>query len=281
MKILPLVLLFFLALSPARAERTELRLATSTSTENSGLLDSILPHFHQKQPACKTHVIAVGTGRALKLGENGDVDVLIVHSPPDEILFVQNQFGLRRATFMRNDFVIVGPDSDPAGISGEKSVITALTRIAKTQAPFVSRGDESGTHKKEKSVWNAVREKSGPVSFSPKWHISAGVGMGRALLLADQKRAYTLSDRGTFIAFRDKIRLAVLVENAPPLDNPYSVIILNPKIHPHINLTCAEAFEKWIASPPVQQKIADFRFHGQQLFFPEFLPEKTADESGD
>ena len=255
-----------------------MRLATTTSTENSGLLEFLLPEFHQ-QNACQTRVIAVGTGRALKLGENGDVDILMVHSPPDEMQFVQNAFGLRRKTFMRNDFVIVGPPADPAKISGEKNVVAAFAQVAAAQAPFVSRGDESGTHKKEKAIWQAVQKQNDQISLAPNWHISAGVGMGQALLLADQKRAYALSDRGTFIAFRDKIRLSVLVENDPPLDNPYSVIVLNPKMHPHINLPCAVAFEKWIASPPAQRKIAAFRFHGRQLFFPEFPPEKSADEN--
>lgn len=257
-----------------------LRLATTTSTENSGLLDKILPDFHAGNPECQTRVIAVGTGRAIKLGENGDVDLLMVHSPPDEMEFVRNQFGLRRTTFMRNDFVVVGPPADPAQIAGETSVVRAFAQIAKTRAPFVSRGDESGTHKKEKSVWTSAQDRNNPVDFAPDWHISAGVGMGQALLLADQKRAYALSDRGTFIAFRDKINLRILVENDPPLDNPYSVIVLNPATHPHINLPCAAAFEKWIASAKTLQAIADFRFHGQQLFFPQFPDENSGEKGG-
>ena len=251
-----------------------MRLATTTSTENSGLLDFILPDF-ESESGCQTRVIAVGTGRALRLGQNGDVDVLMVHSPPDEQEFIRNQFGLRRLTFMRNDFIVVGPPSDPAGISGNRNVVAAFAQIAREQTPFVSRGDESGTHKKEKSIWQAV-QKNNTVSFTPNWHISAGVGMGPALLLADQKRAYVLSDRGTFIAFREKLDLTVLVENNPPLDNPYSVIVLNPAVHPHINIACAFAFEKWVASAPTQEKIAAFRFHGERLFFPEFPP-KDAD----
>ena len=262
-----LPLLLPLLLSAAAFAGGELRLATTSSTENSGLLDAILPHFHQ-QSQCVTRVIAVGTGRALKIGENGDADILIVHSPPDEIQFVQNQFGARRTTFMRNDFVVVGPPEDPANLSGENSVVSAFAQLAKTQAPFVSRGDESGTHKKEKAVWQKVQAQAGPVAFAPQWHISAGVGMGQALLLADQKRAYALSDRATFIAFQSKTDLVVLVENDPPLDNPYSVVTLNPKRHPHINTECAAQFENWITSKAAREKIANFRFHGQQLFFP-------------
>lgn len=271
MKILLSLFLFFLSPCAALADGAELRLATTTSTENSGLLDFLLPDFHA-QSGCQTRVIAVGTGRALKLGENGDVDVLMVHSPPDERRFVQSRFGLRRLTFMRNDFVIVGPPSDPAGISGEKNVVSAFARIAAARAPFVSRGDESGTHKKEKAIWQGVRAARGDIHFAPEWHVSAGVGMGQALLLADQKRAYTLSDRGTFIAFRDKTELVALVENDPPLDNPYSVIVLNPRAHPHINLRCALALEEWLAAPAAQEKIAAFRFHGERLFFPKLLP---------
>ena len=278
MKIL-LSLFLFLLPPAAAADGAELRLATTTSTENSGLLDFILPDFHARHARnpCRTRVIAVGTGRALKLGENGDVDILIVHSPPDENRFVQNQFGLRRLTFMRNDFVIVGPPADPAGISGEKDVVAAFAKIAESRARFVSRGDESGTHKKEKLIWQGVRKKRGEIRFAPEWHVSAGVGMGQALLLADQKRAYTLSDRGTFIAFRDQADLAVLVENDPPLDNPYSVIVLNPEVHPHINLRCALAFEKWLAARATQEKIAAFRFRGERLFFPKLLPEPGGD----
>ena len=272
--------LFFSAAAHA-ADAGEMRLATTTSTENSGLLDFILPDF-ESSSGCRARVIAVGTGRALRLGQNGDVDVLLVHSPPDEEEFVRRQFGLRRATFMRNDFVVVGPPSDPAGIAGDKNVVAAFAQIARGKTPFVSRGDESGTHKKEKAIWRAVAADGDAVVFSPDWHISAGVGMGQALLLADQKRAYALSDRGTFIAFRDKIDLSVLVENDPPLDNPYSVIVLNPAAHPHINLACASAFETWASSPPTQKKIADFRFHGEPLFFPAFPPpEEDAAENAE
>ena len=264
---LPPLLLPLLFFSAAAFAGGELRLATTSSTENSGLLDAVLPHFHQ-QSQCVTRVIAVGTGRALKIGENGDADLLMVHSPPDEIQFVRNQFGIRRTTFMRNDFVVVGPPEDPANLSGENSVVSAFAQLAKTQTPFVSRGDESGTHKKEQAVWRKVKERNASLDLSPRWHISAGVGMGQALLLADQKRAYALSDRATFIAFQSKTDLAVLVENDPPLDNPYSVITVNPKRHPHINIQCAMQFENWITSQAARQQIANFRFHGQQLFFP-------------
>ena len=267
---------FGVAFAPAQADsRPELRLATTTSTENSGLLDFILPDF-QQHCECVARVVAVGTGRALKLGENGDVDVLMTHSPPDEKQFVANGFGLRRQTFMRNDFVVVGPPSDPAGVFGHRDAADAFARVAKARVPFVSRGDESGTHKKEKRVWQAVASRTGAVDFSPDWFVSAGVGMGAALLLADQKRAYALSDRGTFIAFRDKVDLKILVENDPPLDNPYSVIVLNPKRHPHINFALASAFAEWIASPPARKKIAAFRFRGEQLFFPLAPPDASA-----
>ena len=246
----------------------ELRLATTTSTENSGLLKEILPDF-ERECQCQVRVIPVGTGRALKLGENGDADALLVHSQIDEEKFVRDGFGVERILVMENDFILLGPEEDSAGIRGRRNVAESLLTIAQKRARFVSRGDESGTHKREKILWQAAAEASGEkINFDSSWYKSAGVGMGRTILIADELRAYTISDRGTYLFFRDKTNLAVAVENEPRLANPYGVIAVNPKRHPHVNFALANQLIEWLISPATQRKIGEYRVRGEVLFKP-------------
>ena len=246
----------------------ELRLATTTSTENSGLLKEILPDF-ERECQCQVRVIPVGTGRALKLGENGDTDALLVHSQIDEEKFVRDGFGVKRILVMENDFILLGPEEDSAGIRGRRNVAESLLAIAKKRARFVSRGDESGTHKREKILWQAAAEASREkINFDSSWYKSAGVGMGRTILIADELRAYTISDRGTYLFFRDKTNLAVAVENEPRLANPYGVIAVNPKRHPHVNFALANQLIEWLISHATQRKIGEYRVRGEVLFKP-------------
>jgi len=237
-----------------------LRLATTTSTDNSGLLAKLNPPFEAKFKV-KLDVIAVGTGKALKLGENGDVDVVFVHAPAAEKKFVQAGFGLKRWPVMHNDFVIVGPDSDPAGLKKQTSVVTALNLIADNSATFISRGDDSGTHKKELSIWRQAK-----IEPSGKWYLSTGQGMGAVLQIADEKQAYALSDRGTYIAFLKKISLKVVSEKDPLLFNPYHIIAVNPKRHPHANDKMANNYIEFVRGKQGQQIIDNYRLQGMKLF---------------
>ena len=241
----------------------EIRLATTTSTDNSGLLDFLLPRFEARY-AAKVHVIAVGTGKALKLGENGDVDVVLVHSRPDEDGFVAAGHGVNRRDVMYNDFVIVGPAADPAGIRNAREAPAAFRRIYATRAGFISRGDDSGTHKKEMALWKEL-------AISPQTnpgYKAAGRGMGEVLLMASELGAYTLTDRATQRALADKTGLEILLQRDPGLFNPYGIIAVNPARHPGVNYTGAMELIKWITSPEGQQAIAQFKVDGEQLFFP-------------
>lgn len=255
------LLLSTLALPLAAAGNT-LRLATTTSTENSGLLRVILPKF-EAWSGQRVHVIAVGTGKAMRLGENGDVDVILVHSRPDEDRFVEQGFGVNRRDVMYNDFVVVGPRADPAGIRGTKDVIAAFRRIAAARATFVSRGDDSGTEKMEKSYWNeAGRRPEG------RQYLSVGQGMGEVLTIAGNIGAYTLSDRATYAAYRSKVGLDLLVEGDRRMFNPYGVIAVNPARHPGVNHRGAMQFVEWITGAEGRRAIAGFRVNGVQLFQP-------------
>ena len=239
-----------------------LRMATTTSTENSGLLYELLPPF-EEQSDCKVDVIAVGTGKALKLGENGDVDVVFVHARNAEDKFVADGFGVSRRDVMYNDFVILGPAADPADIKGLKDAPVALRTIAEKQASFCSRGDDSGTHKKERALWQAA-------SVSPEgaWYVETGQGMGATLTVADEKLAYVLADRGTYLAYHSKIQLQVLCEGDKRLFNPYGIIAVNPKRHPHAKHTLAMKLIEYVTSLHGQKIIADFKKAGEQLFHP-------------
>ena len=240
----------------------DIRLATTTSTENSGLLKVILPMFEAKYGG-KVRVVSVGTGAALKLGENGDADVVLVHARELEDKFMAAGFGSVRKDVMYNDFIIVGPVSDPAGVRGMKDVIAAMKKINASGAKFISRGDESGTHQMEKDYW-----KSASVDAKGAWYVSAGQGMGQVLTMAGQLGGYTLTDRATYAAYKDKTGLATLVEGDQKMFNPYGVIVVNPQKHPGINTQGATAFANWLTSTEGQKAVADFKINGVQMFYP-------------
>jgi tungstate transport system substrate-binding protein len=242
-----------------------LTLATTTSTYDSGLLNVLLPPF-EKANHVKVKVVAVGTGQALALGRRGDADVVLVHARAQEDKFVAQGHGIDRRDVMYNDFVIVGPPSDPAGIKGMKSAAAAFARIAQAKATFVSRGDDSGTHSKEKAIW----AKAGLSPSSGAWYLSVGQGMGQTLTLAGEKGAYTLSDRGTYLAYQGKLNLTILVEGDEMLFNPYGVMAVNPSRHPQIKYDLALKFIDYITSPEARRIIAEFgkEKYGQPLFFP-------------
>ena len=240
----------------------DIRLATTTSTENSGLLKVILPLFEAKYGG-KVRVVSVGTGAALKLGENGDADVVLVHARPLEDKFMAAGFGSVRKDVMYNDFIIVGPGSDPAGVRGMKDVIAAMKKISASGAKFISRGDRSGTHAMENDYW-----KSAAVDAKGAWYVSAGQGMGQVLTMAAQLEGYTLTDRATYAAYKDKTGLVTLVEGDPKMFNPYGIIAITPQRHPTVNNQGAMAMVNWMISPEGQKTIADFKINGVQMFFP-------------
>lgn len=239
-----------------------LKMSTTTSTDNSGLLKYLHEHY-QAETGVQVAVIAVGTGKALKLGANGDVDIAFVHAPAAELEYVEQGYFVDRRAVMFNDFVIVGPENDPAGIKSAKTAAEALTKIANSEADFVSRGDDSGTHKKELTLWQTAGIKP-----QGSWYIAAGQGMGAVLKLADEKLAYTLTDRGTQIAFAGKMDLVVLNEGDPALSNPYHIMSVNPEKHSHVRFDLAQQYTDFITSEAGQKLIADFKVNGQQLFYP-------------
>ncbi|MEA3337582.1 MAG: substrate-binding domain-containing protein [Chloroflexota bacterium] len=241
-------------------------LATTTSTQDSGLLDVILPDFRQ-QYGVEVDVIAVGTGQALKQGEDGNADVLLVHARAREDAFMDAGHGARREDVMYNDFVIVGPAEDPAGIAGLQDAPEAFRRLAASASPFVSRGDDSGTHTREKALWAAAG-----IEPAGDWYLSAGQGMGAVLTMADELQANTLSDRATYLARTESgIDLEILVEGDPRLFNPYGVITINPDKGPHIQNELANQFVDWLISVPTQETISQFGMEafGQPLFTPD------------
>jgi len=241
----------------------DIRLATTTSTENSGLLKVILPVFEAKYGG-KVRVVAVGTGAALKLGENGDADVLLAHARQLEDKFMAAGYGSVRRDVMYNDFIIVGPKSDPAGVRGSKDVTAAMKKISASGAKFVSRGDESGTHQMEKDYW-----KSAGVAARGAWYVSAGQGMGQVLTMAGELEGYTLTDRATYAAYKNKTGLETLVQGDPKMFNPYGIIAVNPQKNPSVNNQGAMALVNWMTAPEGQQAIAAFRINGVQMFFPD------------
>ena len=240
-------------------------LQSSTSTQNSGLFDHILPKFEEKT-GIEVRVVAVGTGQALKNARNGDGDVVLVHSKPDEEKFVAEGWGVKRHKIMHNDFVIVGPASDPAGIVGLKDTDQALKRIAEAKATFASRGDDSGTHEAELRLW----EKTGvdPAQASGQWYLETGSNMGATLNTAVGKRAYTLTDRGTWLSFANKNRFEILVEGDPKLFNQYGVILVNPQKHSRVKAKKGQRFIDWLTSGEGQRAIASYKIEGQPLFYP-------------
>jgi tungstate transport system substrate-binding protein len=241
---------------------TSLTLATTTSTQDSGLLDALLPVF-EKESGIHVKVVAVGTGQALALGQRGDADVLLVHARAAEDTFVAQGYGVDRRDVMYNDFVLVGPGADPAGVREARTAAAALARIARRRATFVSRGDESGTHKKEQELWRAAG-----VQPAGEWYLRAGAGMAEALRIASERGAYTLSDRATFLAQRSGLQLVTLLEGDRALFNPYGVIAVNPRRVPGVNYSGARRFIRFLMSPSAQRLIADFgrARYGQTLF---------------
>lgn len=250
-----------LLVSSANAE-TRLRMSTTTSTEDSGLLNVLLPPF-EKANNLKMDVVSVGTGKALKLGENGDVDVVFVHARPAEDKFVAAGFGVDRRDVMYNDYVIVGPKSDPAGLKNAKSAVEALKILSEGKAPFISRGDESGTHQMEKTLW-----KDAGISPKGAWYVEAGQGMGAVLQMAHDKQGYTLADRGTYVSQAGKLDLTIVCEGDKALFNPYGVIAVNPKKHPTAQYDLAKKFIAYVTGPEGQKIIADYKVNGKQIFFP-------------
>ena len=238
---------------------------STTSTANSGLLSHILPKF-EAATGIEAHVVAVGTGQALKNAANGDGDILLVHSKAAEEGFVAEGWGVKRFDVMYNDFVLVGPDTDPAQIKGEKDASAALMQIMAQGAVFISRGDNSGTHMAERRLWSEVGQD--PSGFEGSWYREIGSGMGATLNMAAAVDAYTLSDRATWLSFGNKQNLTVLLEGDPRLFNQYGVIAVNPTLHPHVNKEGAEAFIGWITGPKGQAEIGAFQVNSQQLFFP-------------
>ncbi|MEJ8474523.1 substrate-binding domain-containing protein [Roseibium algae] len=238
---------------------------STTSTQNSGLLDAILPKFQDKT-GIEVRVVAVGTGQALKNAANGDGDVLLVHAKPSEEKFVADGNGVERFDVMYNDFVIVGPKSDPAGIKGMSDATAALAKIASSESLFASRGDDSGTHKKEKALWKLA--KVDPDKSSGAWYRETGSGMGATLNAAAGMSAYTMSDRATWLAFQNKAGLEVLTQGDDRLFNQYGVILVNPAKHPTVKAEAGQAFIDWLTGPEGQKEVAAYTVDGEQLFFP-------------
>jgi tungstate transport system substrate-binding protein len=255
-------------------ERQTITVASTTSTDNSGLFTYLLPLF-TADTAIEVRVVAVGTGQAIRLAANGDADVLFVHHPPSEYRFVADGLGLERHAVMHNDFVLVGAAGDGAAVRGMADVAAALHLVSAGEHVFVSRGDDSGTHKKELALWEAAEVDPRPASGT--WYRESGSGMGATLNTASGMDAYTLTDRATWVRFGNKGNLEILVEGDKRLHNPYGVIVVNPELHPHVNVAAAQAFVDWLMSERGQKEIAAYRVDGRQLFFPDAL----RDEAGE
>ena len=263
------VFLSIVAAGTAHAEKPFIIVQSTTSTQDTGLFDYLLPKFTDKT-GIEVRVVAVGTGQALKNAQNGDGEVVLVHSKPDEEKFVADGWGVKRHDVMYNDFVIIGPAADPAKIAGLKDAAQALKQIAEAKAPFASRADDSGTNKAELRLWREAGIDA--KAYSGTWYLETGSGMGATLNTAVGKNAYTLSDRGTWLSFKNKKDFKVLVEGDPKLFNQYGVILVNPAKHPNVKAKEGQVFIDWLIGPEGQAAIADFKIDGQQLFFPDAKP---------
>jgi tungstate transport system substrate-binding protein len=254
-----------LVASPTQAQTQSIVVASTTSTQDSGLFGHILPLF-KAASGIEVRVVAQGTGQALDTGRRGDADVLFVHAKAQEEKFVADGFGVKRFPVMYNDFVLIGPKSDPAGIKGQSDIVAALQTIKARAAPFISRGDRSGTHIAELDLWKAagidIAKDKGP------WYKEIGQGMGAALNTASASNAYVLADRGTWIAFKNRGELDIAVQGDKRLFNQYGVMLVNPAKHPHVKKELGQAFIDWLVSAAGQKAIADYKIEGQQLFFP-------------
>jgi len=288
------VVLVILTLSPANGDEKVIKMSTTTSTENSGLLGVLLPAL-RKDTGIQVKVFAKGTGAAIRDGMDGNVDIIFVHAKEREEKFVADGYGAYRLAVMHNDFVILGPAVDRAGIKGMKNASEALKKIATSKASFVSRGDDSGTHTKEQELWKATGlplqtqtteivvkgQKKGLTFMYPgglgEWYLSIGQGMGKTLTYADEKQAYTLADRGTYLEYKygkqPAVELEILCEGNPLLFNPYGIIPVNPKKYPHVKFDLADQFAKWLVSPKVQAMIARYKIQGKQAFYPDAIPD--------
>ena len=258
-------LTFAIGLGTVTADEGQLLLQSTTSTVNSGLLDAILPRFTE-QTGVEVRVVSSGTGQALRNARNGDADLVLVHAKRDEEKFVAEGYGLERFDLMYNDFVMVGPPDDPAGLQQAQSAAQAMSKIAAAGANFVSRGDESGTHRKEMHLWELTNRDLSRISQQP-WYLESGTGMGATLNIAINKHAYTLTDRGTWIRFGNKSDFEILFEGGEELLNPYGLILVNPKKHPHVNVVDGQALIDWLIGEEGQQWIDSYRVDGKQLFF--------------
>jgi tungstate transport system substrate-binding protein len=265
MKIAAIVFALFCSFVGVKAQERSITVASTTSTEQSGLFGYLLPQF-SKAEGIGVKVVAVGTGQALDIGRRGDADVVFVHDRPAEEKFMAEGQGLKRFDVMYNDFVIVGPKSDPAHIAGDKDVVDALRKIAAAKAPFISRGDHSGTHEAELRLWkmadiDVAADRGG-------WYHEIGQGMGPALNMASSSNAYLLSDRGTWLSFKNRGDLAILTEGDKRLFNQYGVMLVNPEKHPNVKAKDGQAFVDWLISPKGQEAIASYKVGGEELFFP-------------
>lgn len=260
-----LAMMALVAVQAAQADDRFITVASTTSTKNSGLYDFILPQFTEKT-GIEVRVVAVGTGKAIRLAQNGDADVLLVHHRKSEEKFVAEGFGVTRRDVMYNDFIVVGPKQDPAGIKDLTDVTKAFEVIKNAEAPFASRGDNSGTNKKEREIWAQaginVKDHSGT------WYRETGSGMGATLNTASAMNAYAMTDRGTWMKFGNKGDLVILAEGDKRLFNPYGVMLVNPEMHKHVKKADGQAFIDWITGPEGQAAIASYKLNGEQLFFP-------------
>ena len=288
-----LVFCFIAVMVTGARAQDAIKMSTTTSTENSGLLDVLLPEF-TKDTGIRVKVFAKGTGAAIRDGMDGNVDIIFVHAKEREEEFVAKGYGAFRLAVMHNDFVIIGPEKDPAGISDMKKAAQAFRRIAESGSMFVSRGDDSGTHTKEQEIWRLTgiplktdeieiikAGKKSKLTFTHpgglgEWYMSIGQGMGKTITYAEEKQAYTLSDRGTFLKYKfgreQGLDLVVLCEGDPVLFNPYGIIPVNPKRYPHVRFKEADRLAKWLVSEKAQALIAGYKIEGQQAFFPDAIP---------
>jgi tungstate transport system substrate-binding protein len=288
--VLGLVFVLFVSAEKGFGAEKMLKMSTTTSTENSGLLDVLLPEF-EKDTGIKVKVFAKGTGAAIRDGMDGNVDIIFVHAKAREERFVADGYGAYRLGVMHNDFVIIGPITDPAGISGKREAPVALREIAQASAKFVSRGDDSGTHTKEQALWKAtgLRLKNESTTIIKKgkrrslsflhpvglgvWYFSIGQGMGKTLTYAEEKQGYTLADRGTYLKYKfgrkQGLDLQILSEGDPKLFNPYGIIPISPEKYPHVKFEWADRLAKWLVSPKAQALIAKYKIQGRQAFFPD------------
>ncbi|MGP3779521.1 substrate-binding domain-containing protein [Halanaerobium saccharolyticum] len=271
-KILLSLLILIMIFSSAAAAQEVLTMATTTSTENSGLLDELIPPFEEKFDV-RVDVVAVGTGAAIELGRNGDADIIFVHAREAEDEFVASGYGVNRRDVMYNDFVILGPPSDPADIKETETAVEAFQKIKEEEAEFVSRGDDSGTNKKELSIWDSAE-----IAPEGSWYLESGQGMGPSINMANERQAYILADRGTYLAYSGDVELEIVNSGDPELFNPYGIIPINPAYHTHVNYQLAMAFTGYVTSQQGQQIIDNYMQYDEQLFYPSAIKAEDLEE---